>query len=362
MHKVKVKQGKSGKILLDTQGYDADTIEKIKMIPGRQWHPNEKIWSIPLKRDSIAQILKALGADKVDLEPSLFPAITEVTRRDIIDYLICMDTSLPGRLSLIDFLSRTWDLNSMPSTDSRFHSASGDIWQHMENNSDWDYSYLLYNYLGLLEADQTTFLKFIEQCVHPVVRNNEKEASKIVTTLNDMLLSDGYRLQIASRISGKPVYKARLYIPDEQVELVSEERYDVVLSFASEERTYVEAVADYLKEQGIRVFYDGYENEEVKMWGEDLAEVLDQIYRGNARYCVMFISQNYAKKVWPNYERKSAVAKAITEKQAYILPARFDATEVPGIKPTVKYIDLNVKTPQQLGQMILLKLGKSGSN
>ncbi|MGM1020416.1 MAG: hypothetical protein ACQEXV_07705 [Bacillota bacterium] len=30
----------------------------------------------------------------------------------------------------------------MPSTDSRFKTASGDIWQHMINNSDWDEVYL----------------------------------------------------------------------------------------------------------------------------------------------------------------------------------------------------------------------------
>ena len=94
------------------------------------------------------------------------------------------------------------------------------------------------------------------------------------------------------------------------------------------------------------------------MWGKELSEHLDKVYRGSARYCVMFISSNYGEKVWTSHERKSALARAIEEKEEYILPARFDDTEIPGIRPTIGYVDLSDKTPQQLGEMILQKLGR----
>lgn len=45
-------------------------------------------------------------------------------------------------------------------------------------------------------------------------------------------------------------------------------RYDVALSFAGEERPYVEAVADALRNAGVKVFYDDYEK--VTLWGKDL--------------------------------------------------------------------------------------------
>ena len=93
------------------------------------------------------------------------------------------------------------------------------------------------------------------------------------------------------------------------------------------------------------------------MWGKDLSEHLDKVYRGSARYCVMFISKNYANKVWASHERRSALAKAIEEKEEYILPARFDDTEMYGIRPTIGYVDLATKAPEQLGKMILQKLG-----
>ena len=76
-------------------------------------------------------------------------------------------------------------------------------------------------------------------------------------------------------------------------------KFDVALSFAGEDRGYVENVAEELKVNGIKVHYDRFN--QVDAWGKDLAEHFDEIYRKQAKYCVMFISEHYAKKVWPNF-------------------------------------------------------------
>lgn len=136
----------------------------------------------------------------------------------------------------------------------------------------------------------------------------------------------------------------------------TEERYDIALSFAGEDRSYVEKVAEYLKANDVVVFYDKFE--EVEMWGKELTEHLDWVYRTGAQYCVMFISKHYAEKMWANHERKSALAAAIQARQEYILPARFDSTELPGLRPTIGYINLAAKTPEELGAMIIKKLGR----
>lgn len=47
-----------------------------------------------------------------------------------------------GTLEDVEFLQRLWDLEAMPSTDSRYKDASGDIWQHRWNNHDWDDDWL----------------------------------------------------------------------------------------------------------------------------------------------------------------------------------------------------------------------------
>ncbi len=131
--------------------------------------------------------------------------------------------------------------------------------------------------------------------------------------------------------------------------------YDVCLSFAGEDRAYVAKVASVLRAKGLRTFYDEYER--VALWGKDLYEHLDDVYRNAARYCVVFISRNYAKKLWTSHERKAAQARAFTENREYILPARFDSTPIPGLTPTVGYVNLKKLTPNQFGQLVLDKVG-----
>ncbi|EST54528.1 hypothetical protein T458_11560 [Brevibacillus panacihumi W25] len=130
--------------------------------------------------------------------------------------------------------------------------------------------------------------------------------------------------------------------------------YDVALSFAGEDREYVQQVADILHEIGIRVFYDVYE--EVDLWGKDLYTHLDDIYRVKSRHCIMFISKYYKEKLWTNHERASAQARAFIEKSEYILPVRFDNTEIPGIRQTTGYLDLNKYSPEQFATLVARKV------
>src|SRR5439155_16540320 len=99
-------------------------------------------------------------------------------------------------------------------------------------------------------------------------------------------------------------------------------KYDICLSFAGEDRQYVDGVAAALRARAVRVFYDRYEQAE--LWGKDLYAHLDEVYRRSARYCVVFVSSHYAAKVWTNHERKSAQARAFSEAREYVLPAKFD--------------------------------------
>ncbi|MFD1059686.1 toll/interleukin-1 receptor domain-containing protein, partial [Paracoccus fistulariae] len=136
--------------------------------------------------------------------------------------------------------------------------------------------------------------------------------------------------------------------------------YDIALSFAGEERDYVDRVANLLKERGIKVFYDLFE--EADLWGKDLYVHLSEVYHRRAQFTVMFISRAYADKLWTNHERKSAQARAFQEAQEYILPARFDDTEIPGVLPTVGYISLRNRSPEDFVSLVTKKLVSSGGS
>ena len=132
--------------------------------------------------------------------------ITALTRNAILDELI-LRGGLEGKLSLTDFLIRTWPLRDMRSTDARFQDAAGDIWQHMINNNDWDENYLYREYLGTTTLPDSEFINFLEQVVHPLVRQGQ-EQEQYVTTINKHLARDGYSLSITRHVSGYPEYRA----------------------------------------------------------------------------------------------------------------------------------------------------------
>lgn len=131
--------------------------------------------------------------------------------------------------------------------------------------------------------------------------------------------------------------------------------YDVALSFAGEDREYVEKVAELLKSYDIPIFYDAYES--TTLWGKDLYLHLDEVYRVRSKFYVMFLSRDYAKKLWTNHEMKSAQARAFEERGEYLLPVKIDDTEIPGIRATISYLDARKYNPTELANIIAEKLG-----
>lgn len=136
-------------------------------------------------------------------------------------------------------------------------------------------------------------------------------------------------------------------------------KYDIALSFAGEDRDYVAQVAIILKEKGINVFYDRFD--EVNLWGKNLYEYLSDIYQNQAKFTIIFISKHYNEKLWTNLERQSMQARAFKENSEYILPVRFDNTDVKGILNTTGYLDLEGRSPESLASTIEKKLIENGS-
>lgn len=150
---------------------------------------------------------------------------------------------------------------------------------------------------------------------------------------------------IAQASAGKPVS-----LPTD-----AHKTYDVALSFAGEQRSYVERVASALRSAGAQVFYDDY----VDLWGKDLTKELEQVYRHGSRFVVVFVSKEYVAKAWPNLERQHALAGRIERMDDSVLPARFDAVELPGLPVTVGYRDIDSESPEDLSRAILDKLARA---
>ncbi len=149
-------------------------------------------------------------------------------------------------------------------------------------------------------------------------------------------LSIGPPVPLTDRRNIEASLKRRPSIIPKQVDL---DAFDVAISFAGTEREYARQLAELIRANGFKVFYDDFYPEQ--LWGMDLVAFFDRIYRKASKYCVMFISAEYGNRIWTTHERRSAQARALQEKgREYILPIRVDQTDLDGLPPTIGYLPL----------------------
>lgn len=139
------------------------------------------------------------------------------------------------------------------------------------------------------------------------------------------------------------------------IEMDKRQEYQVALSFAGEQRAYVEEVARHLAARGVAVFYDDFEK--VRLWGQNLVEAFHRAFEQQSDFVVMFISKAYVEKPWPNHERRSALSRMIREQGEYILPVRFDDTPVDGLPGDIRFERADERGPAELAAMIAEKIG-----
>jgi predicted Zn-dependent protease len=135
-------------------------------------------------------------------------------------------------------------------------------------------------------------------------------------------------------------------------------RYQVALSFAGEDRPIALDIASRLRERGVSVFYDDYE--QADLWGKDLYQHLAKVYAEDAQFCIVLISAHYVDKLWTRHELKQAQTRAFKESREYLLPVRLDDTKIPGINDMIGYIDLRFRSVEVLVQVVLKKLAMGG--
>jgi hypothetical protein len=99
-------------------------------------------------------------------------------------------------------------------------------------------------------------VRFLETCMSPIVAREPETIEALVTLFNKYLQHDGFSAKPAATISGRTIYKIVTSTGAEVSEI-----YKVVLSFAGEDREYVEKVAEILKDNDVSLFYDNYEEE-----------------------------------------------------------------------------------------------------
>jgi hypothetical protein len=117
--------------------------------------------------------------------------------------------------------------------------------------------------------------------------------------------------------------------------------FDVAISFAGEDRATADTLANALKNAGLHVFYDNFE--QANLWGKNLFTTLYDVYSHQARYCIILISKWYVDKEWTVHERRAAQERVLNERDnEYLLPIRLDKTPLPGLPNTIAYLDASI--------------------
>lgn len=120
-------------------------------------------------------------------------------------------------------------------------------------------------------------------------------------------------------------------------------KYDVCLSYASEQRKYVAHFVKELQAKGVKkIFYDRAQLGDLK--GRELSVVLHEVYEWQSKHCVAFLSKEYKEKkeAYTLHELSCARSRAMRDAR-YLLLARFDDSTGDGIPSEVHYANVKAR-------------------
>jgi len=188
--------------------------------------------------------------------------------------------------------------------------------------------------------------KFCSECTDIIKKEQATYLLKLVDSFNDIPKIE----QIDKDVTENILTREKVYNKYDKDCF----DYDVALSFAGEDRKYVEPIAIELSKQNIKVFYDKFEK--ANLWGKELHIYLKDVYRLRAKYCIIFISNSYVLKNWTNLELTTALAREFELSREYILPIKLDETDVSGILPTKAFLYWEEESVESIVEIVLSKL------
>lgn len=118
--------------------------------------------------------------------------------------------SWSGRTSFLDFYGKIFDLDTLPSGDSRYKNAHDDMWQHTVNNDDWSENDILEDArFNPLQLTNEGFSKFVDMALNADTRSKD-ELDRLVRVIGPILAHAGIRIDRYEEFGIFEGYKVRL--------------------------------------------------------------------------------------------------------------------------------------------------------
>jgi hypothetical protein len=133
-------------------------------------------------------------------------------------------------------------------------------------------------------------------------------------------------------------------------------KYDVAISVASEQNRLARELSICLERSGYAPYF--YEFLESDGLGRSLKQLLDEVYENDSRYCIIFVSAEYAAKEHTRHELRAALRRTARQSDTYIIPIQLDHTTLTELGD-VKYIDLRGRRDvAKVCDLVCRQLGK----
>ncbi len=115
-------------------------------------------------------------------------------------------------------------------------------------------------------------------------------------------------------------------------------KYDVALSYASEDVDFVNAVYEILCSENIDVFFAP--KFQHNFLGEGMNRLLYEVYKKESLFVAAFVSESYINKEKPMYEAEIAIERREEENRSCILPIYLEKNiKLPGLDKDIAYIE-----------------------
>lgn len=137
-------------------------------------------------------------------------------------------------------------------------------------------------------------------------------------------------------------------------------KYDVALSYASEQESYVSRVARILEKEGVNVFYAPHREEE--FLGKDMITEFYELYKYESMFVACFISKDYLAKDITMHEMKTTLLREKNENRNCIIPVYFGNVRVKEINQDIHYLDAEQLKEVEVADKIKLIINTYKSN
>lgn len=128
-------------------------------------------------------------------------------------------------------------------------------------------------------------------------------------------------------------------------------RYDIGISYASEQRDYVKQLTKSLDKMKLTYFVDF--NEPERLWGEFIREELRKIYVEESRIILVILSSAYTEKAYTKFESRIACERELSGDSFLIIKTE-DVT-LPWLHDTYGYLNSSDYSTDEIAKFLKKK-------